>query len=886
MKVLHGLLLALVCTLSGTFSGALAQTSPPPPAAPAGTIDEIVVQGANGATISETLVGLVKVSITVSVGDPVADVKPDELRTQILETGFFSEAKVEVVTREGRNVLVITVTENPVVGEVKIQGNTLFPTATFLQFLDRNFNLAPGVVVNNAKIEQARQALGQAYRQALPFTPEVKVEVSAPANGKVTVTYTINESAELKTVTVTGATLVPTAEIEALFKPLTTSGKFDARGYIQAAQAAQALYTAKGYRGSGPNPEKSELVDGKLTVVITEFKIAAIDATALSVDPSQLTAKVGDFFNYSALLKEAQALAKGRDKQVTIKVEQVSDDSVVVTFTLEDAPAGPINEIRIEGNTAVPTARLVAALQQKVGDTYNAQVAQEVDFPAIAEIYQTAGFALVTPGRLTYADGVYTITLTELKLVGYEVAWRGAHRTQDRVITRELPPVGGLLDFNKIRSSFRRIQELGILKDARIDIKQPDANKPEEVILVLDLEEGPSGNFLPGIEFNTLTGFAGNLQYTENNAWGLGHRISGAFQAQPNDAGQVVSGGVSYTIPWLDVDFLDFRRTRTEFSFYVSSNVASGLIIPNQPLGVNNPLTPDVDESSNDFQRKYSTRNTGFGISLARPLLENLTLRFSFNFQYEQNYLERRDNTLYPTGDVAAQALLPLDSATAFTQVSAQFSTKNRIDFPTAGIVVDGSVGYGFGSEGVNTPTPAGLSWTQAQLGFKTYLGLGWDSNGEIGIGGEDRNFALAFRFNTGVILGDAPTNALFRIGGAGGADAFTLRGFDFQDLRGEVYYTGSLELRYDFGLRTSFTYGLLGIAWVDFGNAWGGDQQFRRTNSAGQPIGEGIQFGYGLGVQINLGFGQLQLPAIRLDYGWSAFNPGGRFYFRLGFPF
>ncbi|MEY4531657.1 MAG: hypothetical protein RLZZ156_2378, partial [Deinococcota bacterium] len=47
-----------------------------------------------------------------------------------------------------------------------------------------------------------------------------------------------------------------------------------------------------------------------------------------------------------------------------------------------------------------------------------------------------------------------------------------------------------------------------------------------------------------------------------------------------------------------------------------------------------------------------------------------------------------------------------------------------------------------------------------------------------------------------------------------------------------------------------------------------------------------GLQFGYGVGLQINLGFGGFQLPAIRLDYGWSAWNPGGKFYFRLGFPF
>jgi outer membrane protein insertion porin family len=882
MKVLHGLLLALVCTLGG----AMAQTqpaAPPPPAAPAGAIDEIVVQGANGATISETLVGLVKVSITVSVGDPITDVNPTEVRTQILETGFFKDAKVEVVTQNGRNVLLITVEENPTVGEIKFVGNTLIPSATLGQLLDQYFNLAGGVVVNNTKLEQARQGIGQVYRQNLPFTPEIKLEISAPKDGKVTVTYTINESAALKSVTVTGATLVPAADLEALFKPLATSGKFDARAYIEALRAALKLYSDKGYRGSGPSLEKTELVDGKLSVVVVEFKIAAIDATALGIEPTQLTAKVGDFFNYDALLKETQTLSKGRDKQVSIKVEQVSEDSVVVTFSLEDAPAGPITSIRVEGNTAVPTDKVIAALRQKVGDTYNAQIAQEVDFPAIVQLYQTAGFGLVTPGKLSYADGVYTITLLEQKVIGYEVAWRGPHKTQDRVITRELPPAGGLLDLNKLRASFRRIQELGILKDARIDFKQPDANKPEEVVLVLDLEEGPSGNFLPGIEYNTLSGFAGNLQYTENNAWGLGHRISAGFQAQPNEAGQVLSGGVSYTIPWLDIDFLDFRRTPTEFSVFISTNISSGLTIQGQPAGVDNPLTPDIDESSADYQRKYTIRNTGFGITVGRPLLENLTIRFSFAFNYEQNYLERRDNTLYPTGDAAAQALLPRDNITVFTQVAPTYSTKNRIDFPTAGIVLEGSIGYGFGTDGVGTSTPQPLSWTQGQVGFKTYLGLGWDSNGELGIGGEDRNLALAFRFNTGAILGDAPPNRIFSIGGAGGSDALTLRGYDFQDLRGEVFYTGSLELRYDFGLKTSFTYGLLGILWVDFGNAWGGGPgvESRRTG-----IGEGIQFGYGFGVQINLGFGQLQLPAIRLDYGFSPLNPGGRFYFRLGFPF
>ena len=623
------------------------------------------------------------------------------------------------------------------------------------------------------------------------------------------------------------------------------------------------------------------MVDGTLSVVITELKIAALDATALGIDASTLSLKVGDFFNYTKLILETQGLAKGRNQQVGIKIEPVSDDSVIVTFTLEDAPAGPITSIVFSGNTAIKTADLVKILQQKIGDTYNAQVAREVDFPALAQAYQSAGFALASNAKVSYRDGVYTIDLLEQKLIGYELVWRGPHKTVDRVILRELPPTGGLLDLNKLRSGFRKVQELGILKDIRPDIKQPDPSKPEEVVLVLDLEEGSSVQLLPGISFNTLEGFAGSLQYTDTNAWGLGHRISGSFQASPSDAGQFLSGGASYSIPWLDVDFLDFRTVRTEFGIYLSTSVNGGLSIPEQPLGVNNPLTFDVDESEAAFQRKYSTRNTGFGINLSRPLLPNLTARFSLDFQYEQNYLERRDNTLYPTADATALTLLPTDNITVFTQVAAEYNTKNRIDFPTAGIVINGSVGYGFGTEGLGTSTPSPLSWTQGQLGFKTYLGLGWDSAGKIGVGGDDRNFALAFKFNTGALLGDAPVNRAFRIGGSSGSDALSLRGYDFSDLRGDVYYTGSLELRYDFGLRTSFTYGLLGIVWVDFGNAWGGQNAFRKPG-----IGEGIQFGYGIGAQVNLGFGGFQLPAIRLDYGWSALNPGGRFYFRLGFPF
>jgi outer membrane protein insertion porin family len=877
---------------------------------PKGQLDDVVVVSTIG-TLDEALVGLVKVSISASVGDPVEGINLSEIPGQVELTGFFiaGSIKAVLVVENGRNILRITVTPNPTIEKVEVKGISVVPESEILRFLERNYNIAPGVMVSNNRLEEARQGLGQVYQQSIgfPFAPQVKFEQSKPVGNKVTITYTVNENAAVREVKIVGATLVPSGEILAQFQNLSGTGKFEIRTYFAGLRGVRDLYTKKGYGantatgyiGSGPSIEKSRLEDGVLTIQIEEVRIAAIDATALGIDPASLSQKPGDYFNYQTLIRETRGLARGRDKQVEIQLEPAGDGSVLVTFVIVDAPAGPIQTIRIVGNTALPTDRLRRLVTQKLGDTYNAQIAREIDYPAFAQAYSDAGFTLVSTPDVSYADGVYTIRVLEVRLVGYELKWRGVHRSQDRIILRELPKVGGLLDFNKIRTSFRNIQALNILKDIRPDIKPAPSNKPEEVILVLELEEGNTGEVLPGLTFSTLDGFAGNLSYSERNAWGVGHRMNLTFQAQPNDAGQVVSGGFSYVIPWLDLNFLDFATNRTDVSVYFSSNVAAKRVVEFTRAFTDLPTTANIYEG----QRFYTTRTTGAGLSLGRQLFANFTIRVAFDFQYEQNFLETPGSFGLPTTDtnhqrptnanndaaVAAQAGtaqgIPLNNLTAYVSLSGEFNTRNREDFPTNGWLVQGSLGYGFGTDRIDSNTPRALNWTQGTFGVRTYFGLGWDSNGKFGFGGDDRNLALAFRFNVGTLFGSAPSSRIFSIGGSTASEAINLRGYDFGDLRGDVYYTGSLEFRIDFGLQTAVTYGLLGIVWLDFGNAWGGDSQSRAERN-GTKIPFGVQFGYGLGVQINLGFGGFQLPAIRLDYGWSAWNPGGKFYFRLGFPF
>jgi outer membrane protein insertion porin family len=893
LKSIRPLALIALILSSILILPAFAQQTPTTPTTQTtvtGPLEDILIEG----TDDDVLKGRIKISLDVEPGSPAENVQAEAIRTRVLELGLFSDVKVEVRVTDGKNYLVITVTPNPKIGSIDIKGDTIFDVARLKAVLEERYTLAPGVILDNARLEEARAALAQIYRQNfLPFAPEIKLEVGKPGtDGAVTVTYTVNAKAKLKSVTVEGATLVPSKDIEGAFKAALDKGEFNVELYRQALERVDGLYRSKGYRNSGVSPVSTELTDGVLKVIVVEIKIVTIDATELGVETSSLSIKSGDFFNYDKLLDEVRRLNKDRDKQVGLKVEQTSEDGVAVTITLGEAAAGPIKEIKFEGNTAVSSEALSKVLKLKKDDVFNTIAAQE-DAGSIETAYGAAGFRTAKPPEVSFQDGVYTIKILELKVIGYEVAWKNPeHRTQDFIILRELP-APGLFSNKTIQGAFERIARLQIINASTLGngavFRLPNPEKPDEVILVLNLDEDATGAFLPQISYSSRPGegFSGDVSYQETNLWGLNNAIKFTIRAQPNNAQQFFSSSLSYTVPWIYVDFLDFKQVRTPITFSIFTQVTPANEIPGQDEKDDKgnpkyppPLKEDGSPVPGSSLRTYSTRSTGFGVSISRPILENLFVSFGVNYTYNNNILEGGDGNKFSPKlqDEAAGNLLKEkvnDSSILFANVEGIYSTRNRDDFPTAGFTVSALAGYGFGVEG-----DRGLSWTKFTTGYRTYLGFGFDDKGEFNLG-EDRNMALAFRINAGTLLGSVPTGQLFNVGDTGG-EVLTLRGFQRGDMTGEVYYSGSLEYRYNFGLKTDYTYGLFGIGFLDFGNAWGGPEAKRKAG-----ISEGIQFGYGLGVQINLQLGPIQIPPLGFYYGWgSPLEPYGRFHFALGVRF
>jgi outer membrane protein insertion porin family len=843
----HPHTLALTLTLAAPV--ALAQQ--------AATVQDVVVNGTN-----DLLSNFVKATLNVQPGAALSSVNLRLVEQEVLTTGYFRTATAELRTISGRDTLVITVTPNATIQTVEATGLTFLSADAFKKSIAELLNVAPGATLNTGRLDQAKEALAQNYRsEGFPFVPSISAQTKINADGTAAVTFVVDETAPLTRVEVEGVSLLPAQTVTNLFKPLYDAKRFTVPAYFAAVEGLQRAYDAAGYVQSGVNVQASTLENGVLKVRVIEGRATAVNLDGLTLPAgTTLQTAVGQPLSLERLRADVRTLSNATGKPVgfALQADPQNPAQVGVFFGTADVATGPVKAITFTGNTQVPSATLAAAVKTRVGDVYSPQLAQE-DFLAVRDAYRKAGYEISTRDAVTFNEGTLTFNIREVKLVGYELQWQGKKRTQDRVILRELPEAGGLFDLDELRAGLSRVSRLGYVQVVGENVRS-DPQNPENVTYVLTLAESSQG--IPvalGLQYDTLTGFAGDVQYSNPNVFGLGHNLSVTAGAQQNDAKQNFFGNVAYTIPWLDLDFLDFRENRTSLSTSVGSSVSGNL-----------PLNDKTGAETVDTGREYTVRSTGFSVTAGRNITRNLTGSVGLGYSYRTYFLEPLkddDETRVetPYTDAQAQAVVPDTSRTTSVRSGLNYDTTNSAEFPSQGVRANADASYSFGAEGTR---PVG--WTELEAGASTYFGLGRTL--DKGQGVQSRQQVFAVRANAGTLQGNAPTGSGFTIGGGSTPIASRqLRGLDNNQLFGTNYLTASAEYRYDFNLVNSFTQGVYGVAFVDAGDAWNAGESFD------------LNYGVGAGVQLNLGFGGARLPSLRFDYGYSPQNGSGKFYFRIG---
>ena len=863
------------------------------------------------AGTSEALTPLVEVNLTARAGTPVGSIDLEAERNRVLGMGTFAEVTITIEDRGSGPELSVRVSENPKIGEITIEGSS-FNAQPFLDILADRKLLRPGATYNSVRAQEGIETIQRIYREtqeiAWPFNVPVTLTSEPVVSGgtgpstPLRVTYTIDEQANYDQIRVIGNTILTPAQIrEALGDAIpanatltgaedgsivvTTPGSsFNGAVYRNLQERFANTYNAAGFRGNGVNSQQSNLENNTLNLALLEFRIASISTTAIGVDQSALNVQPGDLFNYNSLLDDVRTLAVGRNTDISLQTAYSASGEVRVIF-VPGAPAstGVIDTVQITGNTVFSSAELFPLLAMNVGDTYTTVIAEE-DYRRIAELYNENGYSIIEPD-VSYDSGVYSINVREVIIADYALTFEDSEnrRTSDRVVTRYLPEVGSVLSRELLIQSLRNINELGIVQPKSPTLGVNDPTKPQNVTVNLVVTEQLTRSFVPEAQFSTGAGLTGSIIYKDDNFLGEAQKLSIDLNTQSSSRGLLFGGQINYQVPWIDVDFLDFRDTPTSFGFSLFSLNNSGTpIVSDGKTTIAHPCiaqgTCEDTEGNQVRIGNSSRRDTGFSVSFGRRIADfttfNAGVRSNFsNYAYEAPGTDGEcefdaSGNLTNGADCyldtdRALALVPTSGNFTFFSSGITFDNRDSGLFPTRGVRSNVNVGYGFGSDYVaETQTNQGYNYSQFKAGFRTYAALTPNNN------------VLAFRVNVGTQLGaaDYPSSNYFAVGDTQSVETL-IRGYSLRDFSlSQSYLTSSIEYRYNLGLDTSVTQAIHAIGFTDLGFA------------SSTPVGISNPYlSAGVGLELNLNLGGLGLPPLRLDYGFSGEEPAGYFKFRIG---
>ncbi|MGH7805222.1 MAG: outer membrane protein assembly factor BamA, partial [Candidatus Binatia bacterium] len=267
----------------------------------------------------------------------------------------------------------------------------------------------------------------------------------------------------------------------------------------------------------------------------------------------------------------------------------------------EGDPFG-VGSVDITGDVIGDKAEILPQLETKIDDVFHASTLRK-DVLAITELYGDQGYAFANVEPLTAVDPESKKVQVNFKIdKGPEVYFNrieitGNTKTKDEVVRRELKvQEQQRFSSTRLRDSRARIQRLGFFQEVNLNTKRSD--RPDQIDLLIDVKEAPTGAFTAGAGFSSADRFILNGRLQETNLFGSGDRVSLNI-----DFGSIRQ---DFTLDYIDPYFLDtfftasFSAFRTRLEFDDFTREANGfsvqLLYPFTALGLERFLGFSLDE--------------------------------------------------------------------------------------------------------------------------------------------------------------------------------------------------------------------------------------------------------------------------------------------------
>ncbi len=692
---------------------------------------------------SETIAAYFSGSDQASVNKGVKD---------LYATGLFSSV---TVSRAGGQV-VIHVTENNVINRVVFEGNSKVKTEVLTAEVNSKSRGPYSQAMVDADIERIKDVYRRSGRAAATVTART---VDLP-NGRLDVVFTIDEGEKtgVKAIEFVGnqayssgklRDLMQTTEMNYLsfFK---TSDVYDPDRIASDLELIRRFYLKNGY---------------------ADFHVVGSDA---QFDPAQ-----GGYI-------------------LTITVEEGVQYTVAAVNVESHLPD-------LDGEALRPLVRLSA------GDIYNGDMVEKTVTALTKEVGKHGyPFTQVHP-RGDRDPATHTVTIAFVLDEGPRVyieriVVRGNTRTRDYVIRREFE-IGEGDAYNRvfIDRAERRLNNLGFFK--KVKITNEPGSTPDRVIVVVDVEDQPTGSLSLSGGYSTSQGFIAEAAVTETNFMGRGQ-----FVRLSVSEGQYSRGvEFNFTEPY----FLD-NRIAAGFDIYAKKSDAFQFSFYNDfttgaTLRLGLPVTEEIT-----FSPRYSISRNDISIpnSSGQPFNDCTSPIWGITPGFGTGYPPSYFNNCLTNGE-ASLALKEAQGpfVTSMFGYTLGYNSLDNNRSPTGGLFAELRQDIaGAGGDERFVRTTADLRYYHEL--YDQIVGLVHLQGGDLqNIGGSQ--FRIVDNFNLGptLVRGFAPFGIGPRDVGSGDPQG--------NPLGGTKYFGGSLEVQFPlYGLPRDL--GLKGAIFADAGTLFG----------------------------------------------------------------
>ena len=483
---------------------------------PAWAVEPFAIRDIRVEGLQRTDPGTVFAALPFRIGDTYTDDKGAAALRALFATGLFKDVRIEI----DQQVAVVIIDERSIIATVSFVGLKEFDKEPLTKSL-RDAGIAEGLPFDRAVIDRAEQEIKRQYLSRSLYGAEVVTTVTPMERNRVSVTFTMTEgdAARISDVRIVGASVVSQSTLLNLFE-LTPSGWFT--WYSKSDR----------YSRTKLNSDLEKLRAWYFNRGYLEF---AIESTQVTISP---------------------------DKQ-----------TISIAISIKEGQPYTVTSVRLEGDYLGKEEEFRAFVLLRPGQPYRGDAVTETSkrFQDLFGLYGYA-FARIEPrpeiDRATGQVAMVFAAERQRRVYVRRIDVAGNTRTRDEVIRREFRQLeSAWYDGQRIKASRDRVERLGYFKDVEVETNEV-AGSPDQVDLVVNVTEKPTGNLAIGAGYSNAEKLTFNASIKQDNAFGSGHSLGIEVNTSKYNRTLVVSTVDPYwTVDGISLALDAFYRTQRPVNY-------------------------------------------------------------------------------------------------------------------------------------------------------------------------------------------------------------------------------------------------------------------------------------------------------------------------------